>query len=659
MTKRALTTEDLWNMARVGTPIPVPGREAAVVTVKRFDLAKNVGVDCLWLVPYDGSAARALTTAEHGSASQPALSPDGLTLAFVRKPAGKTVGQLHVMSLDGGEPRVVTDLPLGASDPRFMPDGKSVVVVSEVFRTALTLETARTALEADQKSLAKVHVTEDRVYKFWDRWLTRNEVPHLFVVDVATGAARDLLPESTRWFDLMDPGGCYDISPDGTELAFSACLSEPPFDKLRWGVFVVPTAAGATPRCLTTAHTANDERPRYSPDGRWLAWGMSRDPDFYADRVRLVRFERSNGKIEVLTEAWDRSAGGWGFTPDSQTLVIEAEEQGRSRLFSLPVAGGTPSAFVREGTAHGARAVDAERVVFAHDSLCHPPEVTLASLDGTRIERIGHFNDALLAELELGRTDELHIAGADGDAVQTWLVYPPGYDATKKYPLVHMIHGGPHGTFADQWHFRWNVQLFASPGYVVALVNFHGSSSFGEKWARSIHGAWGDKPTADVLAATDHLVGLGIVDPARMAITGGSFGGYLTSWLCTVTDRFACAIAHAAVTSLPGMYAGDITEGLDREIGAAPWDDRVVAERFSPTAWAGKIRTPVLVVHGEKDFRVPGAQGLELYGILKARGLPARLVYFPGENHWILEPASSVRWYAEVHGWLARWLTPT
>lgn len=656
MTKRAFTTEDLWAMARVGTPIPVPGREAAVVAVKRFDLAKNEGVDCLWLVPYDGTPARALTVTDHGSASQPAVSPDGRSVVFVRKPAGKTVGQLHVMSLDGGEARCLTDLPLGAGDPRFMPDGKSVVVVSEVFRHAMTLEAARAAVEADQKSLAKVHATEDRVYKFWDRWLTRSEVPHLFAIDLATGAARDLIPDSTRWFDLMDPGGSYDISPDGTEVAFSACLSEPPYDKLRFGVFVVPTAGGQ-PRCLTTTHPANDERPRYSPDGRHLVWGMSRDPHFYADRVRIARFERATGKLEVLTEAWDRSAASWAFTPDSRTLVVEAEEDGRSRLFTLPVSGGTPAPFVTEGSAHGPRLVDASRVVFVHDSLCHPPEATLASLDGKSLVRFGHFNDALLAELDLGRIEQLSIAGAGGDPVQTWVVYPPGHDRAKKYPLVHMIHGGPHGTFGDQWHFRWNAQLFAAPGYVVALVNFHGSSSYGEQWARSIEGAWGDKPTADVMAATDHLVSLGLVDPARMAITGGSYGGYLTSWLCTATDRFACAIAHAAVTSLPAMYAGDVTDELDTEIGAVPWEDRVRAERHSPTAWAGKIRTPVLVVHGEKDYRVPVAQGLELYGILKARGVPARLVYFPGENHWILQPANSLRWYAEVHGWLARWLT--
>jgi len=223
---------------------------------------------------------------------------------------------------------------------------------------------------------------------------------------------------------------------------------------------------------------------------------------------------------------------------------------------------------------------------------------------------------------------------------------------------VHLVHGGPHGVFGDQWHWRWSAQAFAARGYLVAMVNFHGSTSWGQDFATSIHGEWGLKPTDDILAATDQLIERGFIDPDRMAISGGSYGGYLTAWLTTQTDRFVCAIAHAAVTNLGGMYASDFTQGRPRAYGAEYFDDRQRVERWSPSAHAAGYSTPTLVIHGEQDYRVPVTQGLELYGVLKAKGVEARLVYYPDENHWILKPRNSIHWYGEVLGWLERYLSP-
>ncbi|MDR9451715.1 MAG: S9 family peptidase, partial [Acidimicrobiia bacterium] len=260
-------------------------------------------------------------------------------------------------------------------------------------------------------------------------------------------------------------------------------------------------------------------------------------------------------------------------------------------------------------------------------------------------------------EIHLGDVEEVEFAGADGHPIQAFVVYPPEFDAATTWPLVHKIHGGPHGIFGDFFHFRWNAHAFAAPGYVVAMVNFHGSTSWGQDFAASIHGEWGDKPARDILAATDQLIDRGFIDPGRMAITGGSYGGYLTAWLSTQTDRFACAVAHAAVTNLGGMYASDFTQGRPRAYGAEYWADRERVERWSPSAHAAGYTTPTLVIHGEKDYRVPVTQGLELYGVLKAKGVDARLVYYPDENHWILKPRNSIHWYGEVLGWLDRYLS--
>jgi dipeptidyl aminopeptidase/acylaminoacyl peptidase len=276
-------------------------------------------------------------------------------------------------------------------------------------------------------------------------------------------------------------------------------------------------------------------------------------------------------------------------------------------------------------------------------------------LDG-RPEAVTRFNERLLDGIQLGEVREIEFAGANGDPVQAFLVLPPGFDERRKWPLVHAIHGGPHGTFGDAWHWRWSAQALAAPGYVVALVNFHGSTGWGQDYAIRIQGAWGDEPATDISAATDYLLEQGFIDEERMAIAGGSYGGYLTTWLMGQTDRYAAAIVHAGVTNLLGQYASDITAGRERAMGGNAWDSIDQVHRWSPTHHAAGFTTPTLVIHGEKDYRVVVTQGLELYGILKAKGVESRLVYYPDEGHWILQPQNSLHWYGEVLGWLERHL---
>jgi len=233
---------------------------------------------------------------------------------------------------------------------------------------------------------------------------------------------------------------------------------------------------------------------------------------------------------------------------------------------------------------------------------------------------------------------------------------PPEFTPGKQYPLVHMIHGGPHGTFGDLWHARWNAQAFAAPGYVVALVNFQGSTGWGQDFAQRIQGEWAARPFEDVMRATDLLVASGLVDEKRMAVTGGSYGGYMAAWVAGHTDRFRCIVNHAGVADLTGQYASDVTQGRGKAAGGEVWDGLEKQDLWSPVRFAKGMNTPMLVIHGERDYRVPVGQGLLIYGVLKAKGVPARLVYFPDENHWVLKARNSLLWYAEVLGWLKRWL---
>ncbi len=660
--EKRLTVTDLWAIPRVGTPAPAPDGSFVVVGVTRYAADGDEGKERLFLVPRDGDRTPRALTSPDVSSSQPAVSPEGQRLAFVRKPPGGTRAQLHVMPLDGGEARRLGDLPLGVSDPRWLPGGNALLVLSPLYRGALDVEATRRLRDERAKAEARPRVTEDRVYRYWDRWLTDGEVHHLFLVDAETGAVRDLLPASERWFDLMDPDGEYDVAPDGSEVAFSANVTPPPYAQMRAGIFTLPLSGGAPeppaqPVCVTPENTADDRRPRYSPDGRWLVYGQKRDPSNYADPVRITRVDRRSGEHVVLTEAWDFSPSSWDFAgPD--LLLLEVEERGRTCLYRLSVsAGGTPELVARDGTLHGARAASDGFVYVQHGGLTHPPEIARCPIGGGPVEPLTRFTAEALAGFELGRVEELEVAGAGGDPVHVFVVLPPGHRAGVACPLVQTVHGGPYGMHGDVWHWRWNAQVFAAPGYAVCLVNFHGSAGYGERFSNAVLGDWGGKAAEDVLLATDALVARGVADPRRLALAGGSYGGYMASWLPTQTDRFACSVVHAPLYDVLASCSGDVTQGIERELGGELWNlpqARELIDRWNPATHTAAYRTPTLVTHGEKDYRCPVQHGLELYGMLKAKGVPARLVHYPDEGHWIRKRRNSVHWYGEVLGWIAR-----
>jgi len=648
---RPITAEDLWTLPRVGAPAPLPDGSAVVVPVTRWNLEQNEAKTQLMLVPIAGGKPRPLTAPEL-SAAEPRVSPDGSRLAFTRKDAnGKA--QLMLMDLAGGEGRKLTEMPLGVFDPKWLPDGSAILFGAQLVQGHLTPE--RTAAEVKRRAEdpVKAHVTEERFYRYWDNWLTTGEVPHVFLYDIAKDSLRDLTPESTTWFDWMDMSGHYDVSPDGREIAYAGISFDSSRSLIVTRLYTVPITGGAA-TCLTGAHPADDLRPRYSPDGRHILYGMTHDPEFYADRVRLMRFDRATGKDEEWLGAWDAIPTHWEYASDG-TVIFEAEENARLKLFAWNGTGG-PRALTSEGSVSCCAPLAGGRVVFLQQTLAAPAEARVMPEAGGVASQITHFTDEGAAAFHTGEVREITFEGSRGETVQMFLVLPPDYTAGKKYPLVHMIHGGPHGTFGDLWHGRWNAQAFAAPGYVVALVNFQGSTSWGQDFAQRIQGEWAARPFEDIMKATDLLVASGMVDEKRMAVTGGSYGGYMVSWIAGHTDRFRCIVNHAGVADLTAQYASDVTQGRGKAAGGEVWEGIEKQDRWSPVRFASGFNTPMLVIHGEKDYRVPVGQGLLIYGVLKAKGVPARLVYFPDENHWVLKAKNSLLWYREVHAWLARWL---
>ena len=648
---RPVSAEDLWTVPRVGSPAPLPDGSALVVPVTCWNLDKNEARTQFHLVPIEGGTPRAITSSDV-SATEPRVSPDGKRLAFTRKDANGRA-QLMVMPLDGGEARKLTELPLGVFDPRWLPDGSGIVFVTTLLKGHLTHELTTLELKRRADDPVKAQATEERLYRYWDTWLTTGEVPHLFLLDLGREVARDLTPDSTVWFEWMEPSGQYDISPDGREIAFAATSFDARRSLMHSNIFTVPVTGGAL-KCLTPEHPADDLRPRYSPDGRYLVYGMTLDPEFYADRVRLMRIDRATGKHEDWLVNWDAVPQHWDFAADG-TLLFEAEYHARMLAYAWSGTG-EPRPLTQDGTVSAVTPLAGGRVAFLHQTLSAASELRVLPQSGGAATRITSFTDEGAARHHTGEVRELLFEGSRGESVQMFIVLPPGFEPGKKYPLVHMIHGGPHGAFGDLWHARWNAQAFAAPGYVVALVNFQGSTGWGQDFAQRIQGEWAARPFDDIMKGTDVLIASGLVDETRMAVTGGSYGGYMVSWIAGHTDRFKCIVNHAGVADLTAQYASDVTQGRGKAAGGEAWDGLEKQDAWSPIRFAKGMNTPMLVIHGERDYRVPVGQGLLIYGLLKAKGVPARLVYFPDENHWVLKARNSLYWYREVHAWLSRWL---
>jgi len=631
-----LTPDILWKIPRVQGPVAAGQRIVVPVTNHDGDESSTT----LWLV--DGESVRPLTTS---TATKPACSPDGSKITFVRPHEGRD--QLYLMHLDGGEPRRLTDMPLGVIGAKWHPRG--LVVLANVYADHPTLEeTLKEKERRDQESLS-VHVTENAVYRYWDIWLTDGVVPHIFMLDPATGSLVDLTPESRswmRWPNTADP--LADLAISGDTIAYCADVSEPPHRLIQWALFTIDVDSGRIDR-ITTSGQAH--RPRFASDGS-IVYGIQHELDFYADPVRLRIYDPGAGEHRELTEGWDYSASQWEI--DDRRVVLVAEERGQQPVWGLALNGeSAPVKLADNGTFFGPAILATGEIVAGRSSLESPPEIVRIEADGSWSPVTSFTRDSIQG-IDLGHSEEIAVNGGDGEPIQVLLHHPPNSEGS--LPLVHLIHGGPHGVFGNDWHWRWNAATFAGAGYLVAMVNFHGSTSFGDSFTRVIQGEWGRLPSADIEAVTDALVAAGLVDPERMAITGGSYGGYLVTWLASSTARYACAVAHAAVTDLPGMYASDVTMGRKRAYGAEIFEDLDRINRWSPSAHMASYETPTLVIAGDKDYRVPVTQGLELYGILKAKGVEARLVHYPDENHWILSKRNSLHWYSEVLRWLDRHL---
>ncbi|MDT9001493.1 S9 family peptidase [Paucibacter sp. APW11] len=652
--------EALWHIERVGAPSLSPDGAQAVVASTRYDMEKNSSSASLWLLSTLGGEPRALTQAGDKDAA-PQWSPRGDLIAFIakREQQGERdeESQLYLIPPDGGEARRAAVVATGVEAFKWFPDGKRIAFISWVWPELRGSAAQARALREFKARKSSGYVTSEALYRYWDHHVPMGRVPHLHVLDIASGKVRDLFEGSGYELTRTDPNAdCFDISPDGRRIVFACDLAAEKRISNRHALAEIELRGGAI-RPLLQDDDWDFSTPVYSHAGQHLAFLASEQGRKHTMPRQLAVLD-THGHWAVLSEDWDHVVEApLRWDEDDLGLLFCAEDRGRRHLWRFDVK--TCAAFVLfEGGHAGAFALQAGTLVVQHDGVQHPPRISVVEQEGEadegRSRRIEHFNDALMAQHRFSRHEEVWFEGAQGDGVQMWLIYPPDFDPRRKYPLMHVIHGGPHTAFGDSWHFRWNHQVFAAEGYVVACVNYHGSSSFGHAFLDAITHRWGELELQDIEAATDWLLQKPFIDPTRLYATGGSYGGYMVAWMNghVAPGRYQAYVCHAGCYDWQAMFADDAYNWHARELGAWYWDDPAKVASQSPHSFAQHMQTPTLVIHGAKDYRVPDAQGLAYYNTLKARGVDARLLWFPDENHWVLKPANSQLWYQEFFAWL-------
>ena len=661
--KRPITAQDLWAVKRVGAPALSPDGRRAVVSVQEWSIEKNKPSASLWLVDVADGRTRRLT-AGNSSDGAAAWSHDGRRIAFVSKRGEDEAAALYIIPIDGGEAEELVELPWGVSAPAWLPGDAGIVLATQVI-PELAGKFAKADLAAMKKEAKRrkdskmtAYASEYRQYRWFDRNLTDNLANRLLKIDVASKALTDLTPKYDRLF--MPSGEVrFDIAPDGRHIALALNSVPPPYaTQPNNDIVLLPTDGSGTFTNLTADNPYGDDNPRFAPDGRSLLYTRVATANSQGELRRLWRVSLVDRKATPLSDGIDLSIDDIAFSADGQRLWLQAEDRGLVPVFAMNADGSGLTKLATDGTNTELDSANGQ-LVFLNETTSRAPELFVLDATSGKPRQLSRFNEALFAGLDLGKVESHEFQGAGGDSVQLWVVYPPGFDPKKKYPLLQLLHGGPHTMVRDAFSYRWNSHVFASPGYIVTWINRHGSTGFGEAFARSINGAWGDKPTEDVLKANDYLIGkIPAIDRDNIAAAGASYGGYLATWLLGHTKAFKTLVNHAGVSDFMGQYGADITTyGFTKEVlGGTPWDSPEAMQRNNPVAYATNFSTPMLILHGELDYRVPYGQGIALYGILQTMRVPSRLVVFPNENHWILSPQNAIYWNYEVQNWLARYI---
>lgn len=655
------TAEHLVRIDRVGAPALSPVGDEVVYPVRQTDMEADKGRYDLWISAVTGGDPRRLTTHEAND-TDPAWSADGKTVWFLSGRSGSA--QVWRIPVDGGEARQVTDLPMDVGSFRLAETGLRLVVSLSVYPDCADLECTAERDKKKEESQVSARRYDHLFMRHWDHWLDDRR-SQLFAIRLNAEGAPEGRPMNVSRVDADVPsrvwGGNeeYAISPDGKTLYFAARLrnrDEP--TSTNFDIYASPVDGDGEPGNLTTANKAWDTQPQLSPDGSKLAWLAMSRPGFESDRFRVMLRDLASGKTRVLAEDWDRSPAGFAFVPDGSALLMTAQDLGQKSLWKLDLDQRLPKRIVTTGTVGGFD-TDGKQIVYAYEDLDSPTELYVAGAGGDRPRQITHFGDKTLKGVSFGEYEQFSFPGANGDKVYGYVVKPAEFRQGQRYPVAFLIHGGPQGSFSNNFHYRWNPQTYAGQGFAAVFIDFHGSTGYGQAFTDSISGDWGGKPLEDLkLGLAAALDRYEFLDGERACALGASYGGFMINWIAGQwPERFRCLVNHDGVFDQRSMYYS--TEELwfpEWENGGPYFENPEAYEKVNPARFVDRWQTPMLVIHSELDYRIPISQGIGAFTALQRRGIESRFITFPDENHWVQKPHNSLYWHRQVNEWLHHYL---
>lgn len=651
------SVHDMLAMDRISDPQVSPDGKWVVFVLRKTDLEANRGRTDLWLIGVDGTELCRLTSHPENDFN-PRWATDGRFIWFISTRSESS--QVWRIRVDGGEAEQVTNGPLDVANLLVSPDGRHIAFTMEVFPDCNTVDCTKDRLDGikAKKTTGRIY---DRIFvRHWDTWKDGRR-SHLFVMTSTGDEAVDLMQGMDADTPSKPFGGPEEITftPDGKALIFSArdAGRQEPWST-DFDLYLVPINGSTPTKCLTEKNKAWDTNPVFSPDGKTLAYIAMTKPGYESDRFRIILQRWPAGRRRVLTENWDRSPSSLCFSDDSKTIYATATNIGQKSLFAIDVKTALVHTIVKEGNVNSL-GVSANRIIYGAGSMSSPVELYSVKPDGSNVRQITNINSGKIAAARMGEYEQFSFRGFNGETVYCYVVKPVDFNPRKKYPVAFLIHGGPQGSFGNTFHYRWNPQAYAGAGYAAVMVDFHGSTGYGQAFTDSIRGDWGGKPLEDLkkgLAAA--LKRYQWMDGDRVGALGASFGGYMVNWIAGKwTDRFRCMVNHDG--NLDERMAYFDTEELwfpEWDHLGTPWENPDGYEKHNPVNYVKNWKTPMLVIHGALDFRVADTQGLSTFNALQRLGIPSKLLYFPDENHWVLKPHNSILWHETVIGWLDRWL---
>lgn len=653
--KQPFNVETMLKLARIAEPQLSPNGQLITFSVTTIDTVNNTKPTHVYVVPVNGGAPRQLT--REGTANgRPRWSPDSRLIFFTSNRGGSS--QIWSMNADGSDQKRITNLSTEVSGHLVSPDGRKLVFLSSVYPECGADEGCNfRKLDEAKQSKVKARLYTSLLYRHWNEWSDQRR-QHLLAIGTDGRDPIDLTPGQYNVppFSLGGPDD-YAISPDSREVAFTMNVDPDAALSTNSDIYVVGMEGGEI-RKISSGPGA-DNAPQYSPDGKSLAFRSQSRAGFESDRWRLMVLERATGRTSNLTEGLDRWVGSYTWFPDSSRIFFTVEDRGRTGLQMIPATGGGARNVIA-----GAASLDdvqftadGRTLIYSEMSGSKPTELYRASSSGGAGIPITRLNDAVLNAAQLTPLEEMWTDSFDRTRVQSFLIKPPNFDPSRRYPVMFLIHGGPQGSWGEAWSYRWNAQVFAGAGYLVVMPNPRGSTGYGQKFIDDIRGDWGGRVYDDLMAVLDQVSALPYADRDRMVAAGGSYGGYMVDWMLGHTDRFKAFISHAGVFDLRSMAAETEELWFVRwEFQGLPWENPEMYARWSPSYFVNEFKTPTLVIHGELDYRVPVGQGMQLFTALQMKQVPSKLLLFPDEGHWIQKPQNTQLWYSQFLGWMDEWV---